>query len=124
MDKINGSSDRVMIHQAMKHLIVGGNASMYMGKDGIKHYPLNRYVVQRDGNGNVIEIVTKELIDKKLVMDIMNQKTLTAVGDDGQKMGGLDDDVEVYTHVKLEGGQWKWYQQVWGRYPWLSWFCS
>ena len=26
MDYINGSSDRVMIHQAMKHLIVGGNA--------------------------------------------------------------------------------------------------
>ena len=66
MDKINGSSDRVVIHQAMKHLIVGGNALLYMGKDGIKHYPLNRYVVQRDGNGNVIEIVTKELIDKKL----------------------------------------------------------
>ena len=37
---------------------------LYMGKEGIKHYPLNRYVVQRDGNGNVIEIVTKELIDR------------------------------------------------------------
>ena len=40
MDKVNASSDRVMIHQAMKHLIVGGNALMYMGKEGIKHYSL------------------------------------------------------------------------------------
>jgi len=113
MDKINASSDRVVIHQAMKHLIVGGNALMYMGKDGIKHYPLNRYVVQRDGNGNVIEIVTKELIDKKLVKDIPEPRP-NAVGDDGHKMGGIEDDVEIYTHVKLDGGQWRWHQEVWG----------
>ena len=116
MDKINGSSDRVVIHQAMKHLIVGGNALLYMGKDGIKHYPLNRYVVQRDGNGNVVEIVTKELIDRHLVdgMKPPAEPKPNAPGDDGAKMNGLDDDVEVYTHVKLEGGQWKWYQQVFG----------
>ena len=28
---------------------------------------MSRYVVDRDGNGNVIEIVTKELINKKLL---------------------------------------------------------
>ena len=39
MDYVNASSDRVMIHQAMKHLIVGGNALLFMGKEGIKHYP-------------------------------------------------------------------------------------
>ena len=113
MDKINASSDRVVIHQAMKHLIVGGNALLYMSKDGIKHFPLNRYVVQRDGNGNVIEIVTKELIDKKLVKDIPEPRP-NAVGDDGHKMGGIQDDVEIYTHVKLDGGQWRWHQEVWG----------
>ena len=31
MDYINGSGDRVMIHQAMKHLIVGGNALALSG---------------------------------------------------------------------------------------------
>ena len=114
MDKINASSDRVIIHQAMKHLIVGGNALLYMGKDGIKHYPLNRYVVQRDGNGNVVEIVTKELIDKKLIDGVVEPRP-NAVGDDGMKMGGIEDDVEVYTHVKLIQGQWKWHQEVWGQ---------
>ena len=38
-----------------------------MGKDGLKNYPLNRYVVDRDGNGNVIEIVTKELISRRVL---------------------------------------------------------
>ena len=67
MDYVNASNDRVVIHQAMKHLIVGGNSLIYMGKDGLKNFPLNRYVLERDGNGNVIEIVTKELISRKLV---------------------------------------------------------
>jgi len=62
MDSIAASGDRVAVHQAIKHLVVGGNALLFMGKDGIKHYPLNRYVVERDGNGNIIEIVTKELL--------------------------------------------------------------
>ena len=90
---------------------------MYMGKEGIKHFPLNRYVVQRDGNGNVVEIVTKELIDRKLVdgMKPIPEPKPNSPGDDGDKMTGFEDDVEVYTHVKLEGGQWKWYQQVFGK---------
>ena len=53
MDYINASSDRVVVHQALKHLIVSGNALIFMGKEGLKNYPLNRYVVNRDGNGNV-----------------------------------------------------------------------
>ena len=42
MDYIAASSDRVVIHQALKHLIVGGNALIFMGKDGLKNFPLNR----------------------------------------------------------------------------------
>ena len=53
MDFIAASNDRVVVHQALKHLIVSGNALIFMGKDGLKNYPLNRYVVNRDGNGNV-----------------------------------------------------------------------
>jgi len=67
MESIAASTDRVIVHQALKHLVVAGNALIYMGKDGLKLYPLNRYVVDRDGSGNVIEIVTKETISKKLL---------------------------------------------------------
>ena len=59
MDYIAASSDRVVVHQALKHLIVSGNSLIFMGKDGLKNFPLNRYVVRRDGNGNILEIVTK-----------------------------------------------------------------
>ena len=85
MDYINGSGDRVMIHQAMKHLIVGGNALLYLGKEGIKHYPLNRYVINRDGNGNVLEIVTKERISRQVLGQSIPEPKPNAPGDDGYK---------------------------------------
>ena len=109
MDYIAASNDRVIIHQAFKHLIVGGNALLYMGKDGIKNYPLNRYVVNRDGNGNVLEIVTKELINKDVLGFDVNTETPNSVVDASKS---ASDEVEVYTYVKLENGRWVWHQEV------------
>ena len=43
MESIAASTDRVQIFSAIKHLVVTGNALLYMGKDGMKMYPLNRY---------------------------------------------------------------------------------
>ena len=111
MDYIAASNDRVVIHQALKHLIVGGNALLFMGKDGIKNYPLNRYVVNRDGNGNVLEIVTKELISRDVLgYDLPKKQPNTGI--DESTVGTHTDDVEVYTCVKLENGRWVWYQEV------------
>jgi len=114
MDYINASNDRVVIHQAIKHLIVGGNALLYMQKDGIKHFPLNRFVVNRDGNGNVIEIVTKELIDRSLVEMPAPELLPNPPGMKGGTTGTDADDVEVYTYVKLDekSGRWVWHQEV------------
>ena len=108
MDSIAASGDRVAVHQAIKHLVVGGNALLYMGKDGIKHYPLNRYVVERDGNGNIIEIVTKELINKQLLpQEFQELKARETVA-----LGSNTNDVEIYTHVKLDNNRWVWHQEA------------
>ena len=102
-------SERVVVHQALKQLIVGCNALIYRGKDGLKHYPINRFVVSRDGNGKVCEIVTKERVNKKMVdFDLPNIPSDYS-GDDMQT-----DDVEVYTYVKCDAksGRWTWHQEV------------
>jgi len=113
MEYIAASNDRVAVHQALKHLIVGGNALIFMGKDGLKNFPLNRYVVNRDGNGNVLEIVTKELINKR-VLDFALPEPLPNRPNDDSHSGADGDDVEVYTCVKLDekSGRWVWYQEV------------
>lgn len=112
MDSLAASNDRVTVHQALKHLVVGGNALIYMGKEGLKHYPLNRYVVERDGNGQVIEIVTKELINKKLLPKevVQTQELVNSVSQNSTSLNG--DDVEVYTHVRLDNNRWIWHQEV------------
>ena len=117
MDYINASSDRVVVHQALKHLIVSGNALIFMGKEGLKNYPLNRYVINRDGNGNVCEIVTKELISRRILSEDLPEALPmikpNSPGDDGQKTGSDDHDVEVYTYVRLDNnGRWVWHQEA------------
>ena len=113
MDYIAASSDRVVVHQALKHLIVSGNALIFMGKDGLKHYPLNRYVVERDGNGNVIEIVTKERISRK-VLGLAPPTPNEAQVNSDSEYGAGEDDAEVYTCVKMDesSGSWRWHQEV------------
>tara|TARA_R100000700_G_scaffold1950_2_gene4351 strand:- start:489 stop:2129 length:1641 start_codon:yes stop_codon:yes gene_type:complete len=113
MDYINASSDRVIVHQALKHLIVSGNALIFMGKEGLKNYPLNRFVINRDGNGNVCEIVTKELISRKILGTDLPESLPNSPGDDGYKTGSDDQDVEVYTYVRLDNnGRWVWHQEA------------
>tara|TARA_R100000406_G_scaffold41958_2_gene28007 strand:+ start:628 stop:2175 length:1548 start_codon:yes stop_codon:yes gene_type:complete len=112
MEAIAATNDRVVVHQALKHLIVGGNALIYMGKDGLKHYPLNRYVVNRDGNGNVIEIVTKERINKELVDQHIKPSEPNDVSGDETS---YDKEVDVFTHVRLDNGRWRWHQECYGK---------
>ena len=116
MDYIAASNDRVVVHQALKHLIVGGNALIYMSKDGLKNYPLQRYVVERDGDGNVLYIVTKELISRK-VLDIELPEHIPNSANDEGAASPNGDDVEVYTCVKLDeaSGRWRWHQEVFDR---------
>ena len=108
MEAIAASDDRVVIHQALKHLVVAGNALIFMGKEGLKLYPLNRFVVDRDGNGNVIEIVTKEKNAKKLLADVIPDYMEPTYDQDQDR----EDDCDVFTHIKRDGNRFIWHQEV------------
>ena len=112
LDAIAASDDRVVIHQALQHLVVGGNALIFMGKEGLKLFPLNRYVIERDGNGKVIEIVTKERINKKLLGDSVPQdEEYPLVESDVSEKQECD----VYTHVTRDNNRFIWHQEVYGK---------
>ena len=108
LDAIAASDDRVVIHQALQHLVVGGNALIFMGKTGLKLYPLNRYVIERDGNGQVIEIITKERINKDLIpsyYEIMPERLVTDQDEE-------EEECDVYTHCKRDNNRFVWHQEV------------
>ena len=110
LESISASDDRVSVHQALLHLVVAGNALVFMGKQGLKVYPLNRFVVDRDGNGQVIEIVTKERIAKDLIETQVPKEVLEPNRVDDNE--GYDEDVDVYTHIKRDNNRFIWHQEV------------
>jgi len=118
MQHIAESQDRVILHQAMKHLIVTGNVLVYMGSKGVKLYPLDRFVVVRDGEGQPTEIITVESIDRQFLPEQF-QLAKTTVNHTGDNTVTPDVDVTVgdgeaavYTWAKLKDGQWRWRQEV------------
>ena len=111
LDAIAASDDRVVIHQALQHLVVGGNALIFMAKTGLKLFPLNRFVLERDGNGNVIEIVTRERINKKLIYKYLpKEEEMPLVTSDEPE----EQECDIYTHVKRDNNRFTWYQEVKG----------
>lgn len=114
LEAIAASSDRVIIHQALKHLIVAGNVLVFMGESGLKMFPLNRYAIERDGNGNVIEIVTKERINKSLLEDIVPEDFKLDQEQDVTEDGEYVDrqEVDIYTHCIRVGNKYEWHQEV------------
>ena len=127
MQQIAETSDRIMLHTAMKHLIVTGNVLIFAGKKSLKVYPLDRYVSLRDGNGELIELLTKESVHRTLLpkefqqpmKGLMGDRDINAPGEDGPKFGttGATDveQADVYTWVKLQDGQYRWHQEVDGK---------
>tara|TARA_B100001996_G_scaffold371425_1_gene346761 strand:- start:1110 stop:2750 length:1641 start_codon:yes stop_codon:yes gene_type:complete len=115
LDAIAASDDRVVIHQALQHLVVGGNALIFMGKPGLKLFPLNRFVIERDGNGDVIEIITKETINKKLIEKQLppELEDYESVVDEGDGDIGKEE-CDVYTWVTRENNRFVWHQEVYG----------
>ncbi len=143
MQDVAEKADRVLLHQAMKHLVVSGNVLVFMGKKGLKLYPLDRFVIRRDGDGQVTKIITVEAIDADTMPDYEPKSNgIQPANHVGEPGGGIPSDlkidpssneVAVYTCVKLIDGQWKWYQEVDGQIlegshssapktanPWLS----
>lgn len=128
MQHVNESTDRIVLHQAMKHLVVTGNCLIFQGKKGLKLYPLDRYVVVRDGEGTVTELVTVEAIDRQFLPKEFWKKLPAKTGllkepdnhtgDDGAgsiadlKLDPHNNEVAVYTWAKLQDGQWRWHQEA------------
>ena len=128
--EIEASNDRVVFHEALLHLIVGGNALLYVAPEGLRVFHLNRYVCQRDPMGNPLEVITCE----QLAIETLPQKVQDLIRnpeDDDDITSGLIDDiaqpvprrdsgdtVRVYTYVKWEKngqgkkGTVKWHQEV------------
>ena len=108
MRYIETNQIRVTVSEAIKSLIITGNALLYLPpqEGGLKCYKLNSYVIQRDALGNIINIIT---IDKIAYAALpLEVKSIVA---DGQEIKP-DKEFEVFTHAYLEDDVFYSYQEV------------
>jgi hypothetical protein len=113
------SQDRVVMFQAMKHLVVAGNVLVYLGPKQAKIYPIDRFVCSRDGNGEPMEILTVESVHRSLLpeefqQNLETQPNHTAAETQSPVSDVLvgEEEVAVYTWAKLIDGKWKWRQEA------------
>jgi hypothetical protein len=99
---------RVPIFEAIKSLIIGGNALLYKTKTGVKSYKLADYVVARDFSGNPIEIITKEAVSKDALPDDILQQVMS---DPDLRES---EKVTIYSRAILKEGTWYSFQEVEG----------
>ena len=102
MDQVAQETYRVTIHEALKHLIITGNALLYMPDEGgMRVFHLDRFVIERDPMGSVLKIATKESIAKSaLEKDLLDAVGQTAEYDQHSTT------CDLYTAVCREGDYW------------------
>lgn len=101
--------------EIFKHLVVGGNALMYLPEEdggSFRMFPISQYVVSRDPAGNVLEIIVKEVVDVMRLPEAVRK--LVEKKRQEQNEDGREEDVDVYTHVKWDGKRWRVCQEVLG----------
>jgi|TARA_B100000035_G_scaffold217924_1_gene186856 hypothetical protein len=119
--EIEASNDRVVFHEALLHLIVGGNALLYVSTEGLRVFHLNRYVCSRDPMGNPLKVVTCEELElgqlPKNVQEICYQEEdeLQGIVDRDYKPDGKEKTVKLYTYIRWEENTVHWHQEVKGQ---------
>jgi hypothetical protein len=105
MDEISREAYRTGLHEALKQLIIAGNALVYLPDEGgLRVFRLDRYVVKRDPMGKVTHIATKETMSYKTLSEEM--KAVVGEADDASE------NVNLYTAVCLQDNKWHVYQDI------------
>lgn len=115
--EVEAGALRVSSFEGLKHLIVGGNALLYLpDTGGMRVFSLDRFVVQRDPMGNVLDIIVKETASLSSLPDDVRE--LLGIDPEADKYEGASagktNNVDIYTRTYLEDGKWETYQEVKG----------
>jgi hypothetical protein len=110
VSRLEQTSLRSIASQLAKHLLVTGNYLLYIGKDlEFRGYGLRSFVVNRDPEGNVLEVVVKEQVSPETL-----SQTVTSVCrvDTKGKEQSPDKTVDLYTHMWRDGNVYRVQQEI------------
>ena len=110
MDEVESAAMRVPLNEALRHLIITGNACIHVEKDNqIRVFHLDQYVCRRDPQGKMLEIIVHEMMSRELYMDIFNKMPPRESGD-GDKAD--EKELNLYTVVRRKDNKVHVHQEV------------
>lgn len=100
---------RPVMMEALRHLIVAGNALLHVPREGTpRMYRLDQYVVLRDETGKPLEVVVHE----QVYPSSLDEETLSACKVEIQPGEEKEKKLDLYTHVIREEDQLRHYQEI------------
>ena len=69
--------------------------SYLWAENGIRVFPLSRYVIKRDPSGNILEIVTKECLSPNALPEEIRQQIV-------DELKGDEKSVDIFTYIYRE----------------------
>lgn len=102
--EMESRSLRPQVYEALRHLIVAGNVAVHMSKTGIRVFTLGQFTCRRNPEGELVELVVKELV---YTDDLPAEKREEVLGRTPASNGMKEKTHSLFTHVWLEDGVWK-----------------
>lgn len=108
---IETTPTRTPVGEAVKHLLVAGNALLYvLPEGGVKVYPLHSFVCHRDGEGNPLRIVAEDRVSPLTLPATIKVPVMEKLA----ARNATEKTVTVYTGVFRQANGWLVYQEVEG----------
>ena len=109
MDEVTRGAYRVAIHEAIKHLIITGNALLYLPDEGgLRVFHLDRFVTQRDPMGNLLSVATKESVAFSTLSEEIRQR----LQQQDPNLAESDAKVDLFTSCRRKAKHWEITQDV------------
>jgi Bacteriophage head to tail connecting protein. len=117
LDAFEQNGARVALNDGMEQLLASGNDLLYINPQGSAlSYRLDRYVVKRDAETNVLEIILKECFSRASLPENVRAivEAHKELHPDQYKSSSYQDSIEVYTRIWRKGRVWYEAQEVCG----------
>lgn len=107
---------RAPFKEALRHLIVSGNALVHILPQGrIRVFAMPSYVVKRAGDGVPLEIIVKEVVSK---LELPEEALDTIPTNEAKTEKNTEDNVDLYTWLRRDERGWVAHQETkWGKIP-------
>jgi len=104
MAEVARGAYRVAIHEALKHLIITGNALLYLPDEGgLRVFHLDRFVAKRDPMGNLLAVATKETV----AFSSLSEDVRTALFAQDSNIDEASANIDLYTCCSLKDNKWE-----------------